>query len=211
MLSKRQCKNSQKPSEGSQPSWDSLSSTSFAEPGGQRALLLHKLIEVTGLWIRQRNSGRKWDMAADDTRLNSSAGMTAPFPAWTHNACVHKQNKNAYIITHSLHCRVSCQHNSSHNLLSDWTRKMYILVGVTPWLPTSNDTHSHTDTFSWHFKNCWQCIWFHTHCPPANLTWNLFSGLRIWTYSGQFGAKSFTAQARRIVWWSWDNHRQRQK
>lgn len=40
---------------------------------------------------------------------------------------------------------------------------------------------------------------------PANLTWNLFSGLRIWTYRGQFGAKSFTAQARRMVWWSYKN------
>lgn len=40
-------------------------------------------------------------------------------------------------------------------------------------------------------------------CPlPANFTWNLFSGLRICTYRGQFGAKSLTAQARRIVWWS---------
>lgn len=38
---------------------------------------------------------------------------------------------------------------------------------------------------------------------PANLTWNLFSGLRICTYRGQLGAKSFTAQARRMVWWSW--------
>lgn len=37
---------------------------------------------------------------------------------------------------------------------------------------------------------------------PANLTWNLFSGLRIWTYRGQFGAKSFAAQALKIVWWS---------
>jgi len=45
--------------------------------------------------------------------------------------------------------------------------------------------------------------------PPANLTWNLFSGLRIWTYRGQFGAKSFTAQARRMVWWSWENWRRR--
>lgn len=52
-----------------------------------------------------------------------------------------------------------------------------------------------------------QCISFHTLCPPANLTWNLFSGLRIWTYRGQFGAKSFTAQARRMVWWSWENWR----
>lgn len=37
---------------------------------------------------------------------------------------------------------------------------------------------------------------------PANFTWNLFSGLRICTYSGQLGAKSFTAQARKMVWWS---------
>ena len=39
---------------------------------------------------------------------------------------------------------------------------------------------------------------------PANLTWNLFSGRKIWTYNGQDGAKSLTAHDLRIVCWSWN-------
>jgi len=39
---------------------------------------------------------------------------------------------------------------------------------------------------------------------PANLMWNLFSGFSIWTYKGQFGAKSLTAQALKMVWWSYN-------
>lgn len=38
---------------------------------------------------------------------------------------------------------------------------------------------------------------------PANLTWNLFSGLKICTYWGQWGAKSLMAQDLRMVCWSW--------
>lgn len=34
---------------------------------------------------------------------------------------------------------------------------------------------------------------------PANLMWNLFSGFSIWTYKGQFGAKSLTAHALKMV------------
>lgn len=38
---------------------------------------------------------------------------------------------------------------------------------------------------------------------PANATWILFSGRNIWMYCGTFGAKSRTAQLRRMVCWSW--------
>jgi len=41
---------------------------------------------------------------------------------------------------------------------------------------------------------------------PAKQTCILFSGRNIWTYCGQCGAKSFTAHARRIVCWSWNNN-----
>lgn len=60
-------------------------------------------------------------------------------------------------------------------------------------------------------KSTVTCNWKGSSCKynlcslPANFTWNLFSGLRIWTYRGQLGAKSFTAQARRMVWWSWED------
>lgn len=41
----------------------------------------------------------------------------------------------------------------------------------------------------------------HTTCS-ANFTWTLFSGRNSCTYCGHSGAKSFTAQERRIVCWS---------
>ena len=74
-------------------------------------------------------------------------------------------------------------------------------------------------------KEKWQCVCVSVHASgclcvfragvgilawanlPANFTWNLFSGRNICTYCGHRGAKSFTAQDRMMVCWSYWNTR----